>query len=82
MPRDVQELARLSEQFYERHLKAALEEAHLHEFVAIDPDSGAYFLGRTLSEAAQAFRNAQPGRQGFVMRIGHRAAVHLGATLP
>jgi hypothetical protein len=79
MNQDSQELAHRAEQVYEQGLKAQLEAAHRDEFVAIEPDSGDYFLGRTLSEAAQALRKAHPGRRGFVMRVGHRAAVHIGA---
>ena len=81
MKDDSQELARRAEHLYEQRLKAQLEPAHLNEFVAIEPDSGDYFLGGTLSEAAHALRKAHPDRRGFVMRVGHRAAVHLAACM-
>ena len=63
---------------YENHLSRKLEAEHLNEFVAIEPDSGNYFLGQTLSEAIQAARRAYPDRMPFAMRIGHRTAVQIG----
>jgi hypothetical protein len=42
----------------EEKLRCHLEAAHLREFVAIEPDSGEYFLGKTLIEAIQASRAA------------------------
>jgi hypothetical protein len=48
------DLARRAEQIYEQQLKAQLERDHRDEFVAIEPVSGAFFLGRTLSEAIWA----------------------------
>jgi len=43
---------------YENHLSRKLEVEHPNEFVAIEPDSGNYFLGQTLSDAIQAARRA------------------------
>jgi len=67
-----------AKELYERSLRSQLEASHLHEFVAIEPDSGDYFLGATLSQAVQAARAAHPERISFALRIGHDAAVHLG----
>jgi hypothetical protein len=78
---DSHELARRAELVYEQRLKAALENSHLNYFVAVEPDSGDYFLGHTLSEAAAAARKAHPSRRAFVLRVGHRAAVHIGANV-
>jgi len=72
------ELIRRAELYYEQHLKAKLEASHRDSFVAIEPDSGDYFLGRTLSEAANAARAAHPQRRAHIMRVGHRTAVHFG----
>ena len=63
---------------YEGSLKAMLEPSHRDEFIAIEPDSGDYYLGPTLTEAVTAARAAHPNRLSFVMRIGHRAALHIG----
>ena len=63
---------------YESRLRDQLEETHLHAFVAVEPDSGEYFLGDTLSEAIGAARDAHPDRISFAFRVGHPAAVNLG----
>ena len=75
-----QEIARQAEWIYEHRLKAMLEPSHTGAFVAIEPASGEYFVGTTLSEAIGAARRAYPHRLTYAMRIGHRTAVHLGAS--
>jgi hypothetical protein len=53
----------------------------MDEFVVIEPDSGDYFLGKTMSEASAAARTAHPDRRGYIVRVGHRAAIHMGGML-
>jgi hypothetical protein len=65
---------------YDRRLRENLERTHLNSFLAIEPESGDYFLGRTLSEAAAAARAAYPDRQAGVLRVGHPAALHMGTV--
>lgn len=77
-PIEQSELARTATAFYESELRATLERTHLNEFVAIEPESRTYYFGRTLTEAIQAARRAQPERYPFVMRVGHRAAIEIG----
>jgi hypothetical protein len=67
------------ERIYET-LRGDLERRHLNSFVAIEPESGDYFLGRTLSEASEAANAAHPDRRSCVLRVGHQATVHIGAT--
>jgi hypothetical protein len=66
---------------YERKLRAELEASHPDEFVAVEPVSGDYFLGRTLSEAIGSARCAHPDRLSHAMRVGHKAAIHFGVHL-
>ena len=70
--------AREAQSIYERVLKARLEATNPGDFVAIDPESGDYFLGKTLSAAIQSARAAHPGRLPFALRVGHRTTVELG----
>jgi hypothetical protein len=77
----VEDFVRSAKLLYEHKLRATLENSHRNEFVAIEPISGEYFLGRTLSEALGAARNAHPDRLSHVMRVGHRAALHFGVHL-
>lgn len=64
--------------FYEQELRASLEAAHPHAFVAIEPISRTYYLGETLSEVGRKARKAFPDRLSFAMRVGHAAAIHIG----
>jgi hypothetical protein len=73
------EIARKAQAIYERDLRQKLEETDLNAFVAIEPESGEYFLGQTLREAIQAARTAYPDRITFTLRVGHRATVQIGA---
>ncbi|MEZ6051355.1 MAG: hypothetical protein R3C02_08225 [Planctomycetaceae bacterium] len=52
-------------ELYETQLRHQLEQTNLHDFVTIEPDSGDYFFGKTLSEAIQASRRAYPDRLAF-----------------
>jgi len=60
------------------HFSFYIEPAHLDEFVAIEPESGDFFLGKTLNEATRTARKAHPDRLTHAMRVGHRAALHFG----
>lgn len=71
---DAREIATKGKAIYER-LKEELEAHYLHKFVAIDVESGDYFLGGTLTEASQKAHEQYPDRVSFVARVGHPAAV-------
>ncbi len=73
------ELYERAEQLYQTRLRADLERTHQNSFVAIEPESGDFFLGRTLSEASEAANIAHPDRRCCVLRVGHSVALHLGA---
>jgi hypothetical protein len=75
---DTAELIRRARLVYEQRLKDELERTHLNDFVAIEPDSGDYFLGRTLSEASAAARQKYPDRRTSVLRVGHPVAIEIG----
>ena len=76
------DVARRAKQLYEETLRQKLEATNKNDFVAIEPDSGDYFFGKTLSEAIQAARAAHPDRLSFAMRVGHEAAVQIGVMTP
>ena len=67
-----------SNHLVQEELRDKLERTNMNDFVAIEPDSGEYFFGKTLSEAIQASRAAHPDRLAFAMRVGHSAAVQIG----
>ena len=76
------DVARKAQVVYEEQLRAKLEVTNIDDFVAIEPESGDYFLGKTLSEAIQAARAAYPDRLPFALRVGHRSTVEMGVMVP
>jgi hypothetical protein len=67
-----------AKQIYAKQLQPVLEKEHQDRFIAIEPESGEYFLGDTFDEAVQAARTKFPTRLSHTIKIGHRAAFHLG----
>lgn len=67
-----------AKRLYAERLQPLLEGQHLNRFVAIEPESGDYFLGDTFDEAVRSARARYPSRLSHTIRIGHRAAFHLG----
>ena len=81
MSQNSENIAREARRIYEEQLRASLEESHMNEFVAIEPISGEYFLGRTLSAAIGASRTKYPDRLAHALRVGHKAAIHFGLQI-
>ena len=65
---------------YADRLQVALEADNTGRFVAIEPESGDYFLADTLDRAADAAQAAHPTRRSHVIRVGHQAALHIGGA--
>ena len=63
---------------YANHLQVALEIHHQGQFLAIEPESGDYFLSDTLDGAVLAARTRYPDRLSHTLRVGYPAALHLG----
>ena len=75
---DARSVIERAKRIYADELQAALESQHRNRFVAIEPESGDYFLGDTFDEAVKATRAKHPTRLSHTIRIGHRAAFHIG----
>jgi hypothetical protein len=75
---DMRSVIDRAKRIYAYQLQAALEFQHRNRFVAIEPESGDYFLGNTFDEAVRSARAKHPSRLSHTIRIGHRAAFHLG----
>ena len=67
-----------AKRIYADRLQLNLERDHLNRFVAIEPESEEFFLGDSLDEAVQSAVKKCPSRRSFTIRIGNRAALHLG----
>ena len=71
-------VAERAKAIYAEQLQRKLEIDHLDQHVAIEPDSGDYFIADSFSQAVAAARSAHPDRIAFVIWIGHEAAIHIG----
>jgi len=63
---------------YNRTLASVLEPSHDGEFVAVEPDSGQYFLGSTASAALVAAHTAIPNKLFYLTRVGRETAHAVG----
>jgi hypothetical protein len=70
--------AELGQKFYDEKLKQILEPEHDGEFVAIEPESGEYFLNREAGEAISEGNQFFPHKKLFLIRIGFDAAFKIG----
>ena len=76
---DTKSVIERAKRIYADQLQAVLEPHHPDRFVAIEPDSGDYFLGDSFDEAVKSAMAKHPSRLSHTIRIGHRAAFHLGS---
>ncbi len=65
---------------YEKELRESLERDYYGQYVAIVNTSRRHFVRPTFLEAALAAKEAEPEQIPIVIRIGHQAAFHIGAT--
>ncbi len=69
---DKRQIATKGKATYQR-LQADLEKNYLGRFVAIEVESGDYFVGETLTEADAKAREKYPDRVFYVVRVGRPA---------
>ena len=63
---------------YRQCLASILEPSHIGEFVAVEPDSGQYFLGSTATAALVAAHAAMPNNLFYLTRVGRETAHTVG----
>lgn len=73
----VSEVAELSKKFYEKHLKSLLEPKENGKFVAIEPESEQYFIGKTAVEAGKKGKEVFPQKILFLVRIRFPSAYRI-----
>jgi hypothetical protein len=73
-------VAEKAKSIYATRLKQQLELTQLNKFVAIEPESGEYFVADSFSRAVANARQVYPDRLAFVVRVGHNAAIHIGGV--
>jgi hypothetical protein len=74
----LERLAGEGERFYTQRLRAVLEPGHVGRFVAIEPETGRYFLGMNGSEALTAAHEAMPDALFYLKRVGYEFAHRIG----
>ncbi len=62
-----------AEQIYNK-IKESLKDGKI---VAIEPQSGDYFLGEDVDEACDKIRERYPDREFLLKRVGARAVYHI-----
>ena len=68
------ELVESGQRFYDEHLRNGLEPEEAGRYVAIEPESGRYFLADTGTEALLEARRALPESLFYLARVGYTAA--------
>lgn len=68
------DLVERGQSVYRLRLSSVLELSHEGEFVAVEPDSGRYFLGSTASAALVAAHAAMPNNLFYLTRVGRETA--------
>jgi hypothetical protein len=63
-------LAEKGREFYNQNLKALLEPAENGKFVAIEPESGRYFVGKTTRETMDKAHREMPDKKFYLTRVG------------
>lgn len=75
-PFDPEEFTKKGKAVYEK-LRDKLEPKYKGKFIAIEPETGDYFLGDTMTEADRKGREKYPDKLFFFTRVGYPAAVIL-----
>ncbi len=74
------QMVKKGKEIYQQKLKTMLEKDHKGEIVAIEVESGDYFLGRTVIEAADKGKKKHPEKGFYFIRIGHKAVHFVGGS--
>jgi len=70
---DKDEMVDKGDEIYKK-IKDKLEPEHKGEFIAIEVDTGDYFVGKDPIEADEKAREKYPDEVFYLARIGYRAA--------
>jgi hypothetical protein len=71
---NLDQLAEKAEELYERKLKKKLEPKYKGKMIAIEVESGKYFMGEDLAEAGKKAKAVFPDKVFYFKRVGYKAA--------
>ena len=80
-PREIRQISKQGKALFEK-LAPELRERYYGNFVAIEVDSGDYFIGETEIDANKKARTKYPGKVFYLGRIGYRAASQFKGHVP
>ena len=80
-PRQIRHISKVGKQLFEK-LDPELREKYDGKFIAIEVDSGDYFIGETGIDASKKGKEKYPDKIFFLGRIGHRAAYKFRGHVP
>jgi hypothetical protein len=80
-PQDPEGFARRAEAYYARSLRAQLEPEHTGKYLVLDVESGDYELDEDEMAALDRARAKHPDRLFYILRVGYRASVFIGAEV-
>jgi hypothetical protein len=76
------EHARRGEALYEQQIRPLVEAGNEGRIVAIDVQSGAFEVAKTVLDATDRLYAHMPDALAWVVRIGHRAVWRIGNRMP
>lgn len=74
-----EQVAERGQRLYEEKLKANLEPTEKGQFVAIEVESGEYFIADTLLEVLQMAKEKHPTKLFHTIRIGYGGVFKMGS---
>lgn len=75
-PVDIHQLSEEGKKIYQE-LKDNLEMKHKGEYLAIEVETGDYFIGRTIEEAGKKAREKYPNKIFHLIKIGYPGVFNL-----
>lgn len=76
------QLAEIGKKIYYEKLKSKLESTHKGKIVAINPETGDYFIGKSILDAVKKGKKKFPDAIFYSVKIGYPAVVKLRGILP
>ncbi len=73
-----QEFVEKAKSLYEQVIQPKLSERENGHFIAVEPDSGDYFIGETGREAVEKAQSKYPEKVFYLARFGYQTAYSLG----
>ena len=77
----MEEFARRGQEIYERDIRPKLLPSDNGKFVAIDIETGAFAIDADDYTATEHLLAQQPNAQGWLVRVGARAAYRIGELI-